>query len=266
MKTSTSILKYLNEEGRSGELPLNVLREFQEFEKGIAQEMKSYDELPSFAAYAMKSFTKIEMFCLALMLEKYPEVLNCHKDVMNLFGKDEAFDDGITVSSWIYFNFPVEKNGEAIASLALKQLTPEIASVISPFVTEMLNSRLGLYEVIYDRQESCQLKELFTGKEVILSQTLGGARRGAISLVRVFSVEGENYIFGHSSEWPANKKAQLLGMVEAKMSLYFPNKDIIKSYEAMMRIAGPYWFSIVGSDCEGDILNPDYCFKFYKKH
>lgn len=266
MKTNTTILKFLNDQGRSGELPLNVLREFQEFEKTIAQTMKSYDELPSFAAHAMKCFTKIEMFCLALMSEEYPGVLKCHKDIMNLFGKDEAFDDGITISSWIYFNFPVEKNGEVIASLALKQLPPEIAVDVTPFVSEMLNSRLGLYEVINDRHESCHLKEFFTGKEVILNQTLGGAGRGAVALVRVFNLEGKNYIFGDPIEWPANEKVTLFGMVEKKMSFYFPNKDIIKSYDTMMRIAGPYWFSIIGRDYSGDILNPDYCFKFYKKH
>jgi len=35
--------------------------------------------------------------------------------------------------------------------------------------------------------------------------------------------------------------------------------------ETMMRAAAPCWFSIEGEDYKGDILNPDYCFKFYKK-
>ena len=98
------------------------------------------------------------------------------------------------------------------------------------------------------------------------NQTLGGAGPGAVCLVRVFNLEGKNYIFGDPIEWPANQKVALRDMVEAKMSLYFPNKDIIQSYETMMRIAGPYWFSIIGSDYTADILNPDYCFKFYKKY
>lgn len=164
------------------------------------------------------------------MFEKYPVAQLCHKEIMDMFGTDTAFDDGITVSSWIYFNFPVEKSGETIAALAFKDLPPSIATEISPFVIEMLGSRLGLYEILRNKQETCQVKELITGKEFILHQSFGNIDPGSIVLVRIFNLAGKNYIFGHSHEWQADQKLTIQGMIENKSSLYFPNKDAIVSY------------------------------------
>ena len=71
---------------------MNVLRQFQEFEKQLTKEMKFYDKtLPKFGAYCMKSFTTIELFCLSLMSEKYPDAWNCNADLKKKFGHDIAF-------------------------------------------------------------------------------------------------------------------------------------------------------------------------------
>jgi hypothetical protein len=32
----------------------------------------------------------------------------------------------------------------------------------------------------------------------------------------------------------------------------------------MMRIAGPYWFSIVAQEYRGDIFNPDHYLRYYR--
>lgn len=265
MKSNTTILKFLKDQGKAIDLPLDVLRQFQEFEKTMVKTLKSYDEeMPPFAAYAMKCFTKIEMFCAALIHEKYPSVLQCHEEVMAMFGGDEAFADGITVPTWIYFNFPVNTDGEPVAALALRELPVELAEDITPFVCEMVKSRLGLYEVINDKKDTCHLKELFTDSEIILSQSLGGTPKGSIALLRTFTLAGKTYIFGNSIDWPADKKEAIQNMVEDKMDLYFENDDLIKSYETMMRLAGPYWFSITAKNYEGDILSPDFYLEFYE--
>ena len=39
------------------------------------------------------------------------------------------------------------------------------------------------------------------------------------------------------------KKSTLEGMIREKMSLYFWDKSAVTSYEPIMRLAGPYWFS-----------------------
>ena len=264
MNNSSIILKFLKEQGQSTSLPMNVLRQFQEFEKQLTKEMKFYDKtLPKFGAYCMKSFTTIELFCLSLMSEKYPDAWNCNADLKKKFGHDIAFSDKTTVESWMYFNFPVGINGECIAALALKDLPNRIANELSPFVKAMSNSRFGLYEIIKDKKDSCQMKELFTKNEVFLNQTLGGAPKGALELVRVFSIREKNYAFGNSSEFPSDKKETIINMVREKMNLYFPSNDEIESYTTMMRLAGQYWFSVTSGDFDSDIINPDYYLKYY---
>ena len=52
-------------------------------------------------------------------------------------------------------------------------------------------------------------------------------------------------------------------MVREKMNLYFPSNDEIESYTTMMRLAGPYWFSVTSGDFDSDIINPDYYLKYY---
>lgn len=263
MNNSSLILKYLKDQCKS-DLPIHILRQFEKFEKQLTKEMKFYDKtLSKFGAYCMKSFTTIELFCLSLMSEKYPNAWNCNADLKKKFDHDIAFSDKKTVQSWMYFNFPVGVNGECIADLALKHLPNRIANELSPFVNAMINSRLGLYEIIKDKKDSCQMKELFTKNEIVLNQTLGGAPKGALELVRVFNIREKNYAFGNSSEFPFDKKETIINMVKEKMNLYFPSNDEIESYTTMMRLAGPYWFSVTSSDFDSAILNPNYYLKYY---
>ncbi len=42
-KNNPAILKYLKDQGRKPDLPLNVLRQFQEFEKYVHAEIDDYD-------------------------------------------------------------------------------------------------------------------------------------------------------------------------------------------------------------------------------
>ncbi len=67
-KTQPTILKYLKNQGHGIDLSLDVLRQFQEFEKTMNSAMKSYDHLPPAIAYGMRSFKKIEMLGIALIM------------------------------------------------------------------------------------------------------------------------------------------------------------------------------------------------------
>jgi len=261
MQSSTDIIKYFK--NLNLDLPLHVLRQFQEFNKSVDVAMESYDRLPEFVAYGMKCFTQIEILSLALMSEKYPVVERCHTEIMKLFGEDVAFSDGVSVPFWILFNFPHLPGKETIAEIVLNNFHPEPAKYFTPFVTAAVSSRLGLYEVINDGSKTCHLRELVTGAKVKLDQSLGGVSRGTVELLRVVIIDGKTIIFGNSQEFPADKKDYLLNMIKAKMSIYYPNSDPVKSYEIMMRLAGPYWFSIAAKDYTGDILNPDFQHKYY---
>ena len=245
-------------------LPLHVLRQFQEFNKSYDAAMKSYDHMPDFVAYGMKCFTQVELFSLALMHEKYPVVERCHTEIVKLFGKDDAFSDGVSVLSWILFNFPHLPGKETIAEIVLNNIDPELAEYMAPFVSAAVSSRLGLYEIINDGSKTCHLRELITGAKVKLDQSLGGLSRGTVQLLRVIIIDGKTVIFGNTQEFPADKKDHILNMVKTKMSIYYKNNDPIKSYVNMMRLSGPYWFSIAAKDYAGDILNPDFQQKYYR--
>lgn len=260
MLSNFDILKHF----KNLNLPLHELRQFQEFNKSFDKAMKSYNHLPDFVAYCMKCFTEIEMLSLALMHEKYPVVERCYTEIMKLFGKDDAFSDGVAVPSWILFNFPHLPGKETIAEIVLNNIDPELAEYLTPFVAAAVSSRFGLYEIINDGRKTCHLRELITGAKVKLDQSLGGVSRGCVELLRVMIIDGKTFIFGDSHGFPPEKKNDILNMVETKMSLYYNNSDPIKSYEKMMRLSGPYWFSIAAKDYPGDILNPDFQQKYYR--
>ncbi len=262
-KANTTILKYLRDQGRKLDIPLNDLRQFQEFEKTIHAAMKSYDHLPPAAAYGMRSFNKIELLGIALIMSgDYPSAQRCLDDVMKRFNSDSAFTDGVTLLAWALFNFPMRPNGNTVASEVLKQ-SPDLAAELSLFVDTLNRSRLGLYEVIHDARETCKMKELFTGTEVTLNLTLGGVKRGNIAVIRVIKLMDQYWSFGDTNEFPAEHKATIENMVADKMSVYFPENQPAKSYELMMRFAGPYWFSIVANDLDCDVLDPNHYLSYY---
>jgi hypothetical protein len=264
-KPGQGILKHLKAQGRDIDLPLDVLRQFQEYEKALQAALESYEGRDPAITYAMQSFTKVEALGVALIMsDAFPAARRAHDDVMKRFNKDRAFDDGVTLMSWLLFNFPASAGGVPLAPEVLNQAPPTLAGDIGPFIEEALGSRLGLYEVIKDDHDHCRLKELFTGKAVTLAQTLGGMGRGSITLCRVMPIGERHWAFGNAPEFPSSKRSVIQNMVEEKMFIYFPEDNDVKSYQAMMRLAGPYWFSIVAQDHRGDILNPDHYRHYYR--
>ncbi len=261
-KSDTAFLRYIKDQGRQPDLPLNVLRQFQEFEKSVHSQMSSYDEFPAPVAYGMRCFSKLEMFGMALAMSgEHSAAERCLNHLMHEFNSDSAFADGVTLHSWFLFNFPFTHGGHSIASEVLRK-TPEFLDELGPFVAEAIQSRLGLYEVKKSTRDSCLLRELFTDQEILLNQPLE-TPPGNIALIRVMNVMGDQYAFGDTNEFPAERKSTIQGMIAQKMIAYFPENDARKSYESMMRLAGPYWFSIVARDYQGDILAPDHYLSYY---
>ncbi|MBF0300248.1 MAG: hypothetical protein HQK51_16115 [Oligoflexia bacterium] len=230
MKPGKGIIEHLKNQGRDpSKLPLNVLREFQEFEKLIASTMDSYEDRPEEIKYGMQSYTKVEMLAIALFMtedNKFSSVRRCHDDIMLKFTKDSMFDDGITLMNWVIFNFPSSKGGDPIASELLKteaKILPELV----PFIKEALSSRLGMYEILADKKDSCHIKELVTEKEYVLNQTLGGMSKGNLALIRVMNLLGKLVAFGGTiPEFPKANKDEITGMVVNKMLMYFGDKSL----------------------------------------
>jgi hypothetical protein len=263
-KPGQVIINYLKSQGRNIDLPLDQLRQFQEFERMIQARFESYEGKEFSVTYGMQSFITVQMLVIAIMATgEFPALQRCYDDLLKLFKHDKAFDDGISLESWIFFNFPATRGGHPIGREVLLQ-SSKTASTIALFVEKALESRLGLYEVVKDGADQCQLKELFTNRKIIVGQSLGGVERSTIALCRVIEIGGKHWVFGNTAEFPAARRSLIENMVEDKMSIYFYNGNDLKSYETMMRLAGPYWFSIMASDDSHDILNPDHYLQYYK--
>jgi len=262
MKPGEGILQHLKKEKGSVDLPLDVLRQFQEFEKSFMATLESYegDGSDSLVSWAMQSFHKCEVLALAYAAQSDGASLKrCFDFITEKFSKDPAFEDGVTLNSWVFFDFTTQESGKPVASELMKAI-PDLTDFISP----MLESRLGLYEVLNNDQVLVRLKEVFTNKIIDLDQDLPEVRVGNMIIARAVSFHGNNIVFGDYAEFPAEVKEGLLDTVAGKIFSYYPEiDDMASAYQDLMKHAGPYWFSII-SQVEGEIYNPDFYKSFYK--
>jgi hypothetical protein len=262
MQSGVAFFQYFRENNKL-DLPLHVLRQFQEFEKALDAKFKFYNTLPAAPAYAMRNFSILEMMAIALVqTDENKSGKKCLDHLMRLFVKDSAFEDGITLMSWFLFNFPLSHGGESVASRVLKEY-PALSRELSDFVIEGNKSRLGLYEMMRHDKNGCMVKELFTGKEYNLPGHPPVTPIGNILVVRIMNFLGDWYIFGDTNEFPADRKKEIMDMAFNKMSLYYPDSNPTVSYDSYMRLSGPYWFSIVARDYDGDVINADYYLRYY---
>lgn len=262
MKPGEGILQHLKREKGSIDLPLDVLRQFQEFEKSFMATLESYEDNggDSLATWAMQSFHKCEVLALAHAAQPEGTSLKrCFDFISEKFSKDPAFEDGVTLNSWVFFDFITQESGKPIASEALKT-APELSEFIAP----MLESRLGLFEVLNNDQTLIRVQEVFTNKVIDLDQDLPEVRAGNLIIARAVNFHGNNIIFGDYAEFPAEVKESLLDTVAGKIFSYCPEvDDLAVAYQEFMKQAGPYWFSII-CQIEGEIYDPDFYKSFYK--
>jgi len=262
-RPGAGIFGYLKSQGRKpSELPLNVLRQFQEFEKIIAEQTSANNKQGGAVGAIKNAFMKVQMLGMAYSADaEFPALKNCLDDMMARFNGDEAFQDGIILYSWIFFDFPATKGGCPIGFKVAETL-PDLKS----FLDAALKTRLGIFEITNGNKAECHLKEFFTGNQVKLTQgldTLGGSKKGSLILARPINVFGEHVIFGDISEFPASRRSTIEDMIWRKMNLFFHEENDVASYEKMMTLAGPYWFSIIAKDDKNDILSPDHYLLYY---
>jgi hypothetical protein len=269
MKKNSSlpgILDFLKRQGRSFDVPLNHLRHFQEFERMNAERFQALNGEHPAVQYGHSSFYKVELLAMGLIgCGEYPSVERGLSDLMSIFAADPAFDDGINIPAWLFYNFPATPRGTPMADAVLGEY-PEFKDELSPFVEKALQSRLGLYEVVKSGRTHCEVKELFTRTSFRVSDGLAGVRRGTIALCRLLEFEDFRFVLGNSAQFPAERRSLLENMVSEKMSIFMPRgMSRPDSYDGFMRIAGPYWFSIMASGDGVDILDPVHHQRYYQE-
>lgn len=259
MKPGDGILQYLKNTKGKVDLPLNVLRQFQEFEKMLADDLDSYESQDPLVKRVMQSFQKFEILAIVLMEEeKLRSLKSCHNSIMERFSTDPLFEDGITLKTWIYFDFITQEINVPVA-----QKVAENADYLKEFIEAISSSYLGLYEIGQNDKKATKLKEYVTGRKVNLDQELVGAKKGNLIVGRVVNLWGNQFVFGDYGEFPQHTKTSLIEMIDDKIFYYYPEiQNKKEAYFRFMKNSGPYWFSIIAQE-EGEIMAPDYYQKFY---
>jgi hypothetical protein len=236
-------------------LSFKELKNFKDFQNLLNGELAG----PEGWKYFFQSFQFLQFFAFICIDEnKYPALTNCWKDLEKKFVKDPIFDDGIFIQSWIYFDFPLSKNGQTLLDeFQIFCKENSIYPHFEIFINEMKRSRLGLYQEIRSTKKITKFREVITGRVISSVRSVPYYEKGELFLTRIVEYKGDYFQFGDPKCWHSDYKDQIQEMIEGKL-FYFDGNSTEEEYETFMKLAGPYWFSCVCTNQEIDILNPDH--------
>ena len=238
------------------QLELKELKAFKDVDRYLNKPIKGSKEWK----YLIQCFRYLTSFALISIYEKrFPSLSNCWDELDRLFVHEEIFDDEVFVQSWIFCDFPINSEKGTVLDCFEKFVSenPDTLDVFKHFIDCMRKSRLGLYQEILSSKKIIKFRELFTGKIVMIQNTIPDYESGEIFLTRLVEIGEKTYSFGDPKCWPKEYKLQLEGLIQAKL-FYFEASSIEKQYEQFMKLAGPYWMSCVVPDQDCPILQPDH--------
>lgn len=216
---------------------------------------------PPIIGYGICSFRFRKMFAIASIVEnKLPALTRCWKDLERLFMRDAAFPEGYFVPSWILFDFPCDADRrtplghfEAFLDSCGKR------EPFEAFLAAVRGTRLGLYQEVLRTERTVRYAELFTERVIDVFPSIERGEPGEIVLGRVVELEGQLYFWGDVKAFPAQTRTSIEDMVAGKL-FYFAEEaqTPVGLYEAFMKLAGPYWMSVVASNDKLPILDPDH--------
>lgn len=220
---------------------------------------------PPRIALAIQGFRYLEMFGAACLVEnKYPALTRCWNDLA-MFKGNPAFAEGMFIPSWVLIDFPC---GPA-SRTALDHFESFLATSgqlprFKPFIDAARASRLGLYEDVLRSRDVARFRELFTHRVVDVYPSMEAGDPGEIVLVRVLEIEGQSYFWGDMKAFPAQARDAIENMVLDKLlDLGSDDTDPLPKYETFMKLAGPYWASIVAEGEDLPILEPNHLLGYY---
>ena len=188
-------------------LTLDELRNFKEVDRLLTGPIEG----PEGWAYFVRCFWFLTLFAIATIVDnRLPPLTRCWNELDKFFMRDKAFDDEIFVQSWIFFNFPVDKNGRTVLDYLDDFLTgTEGKANFQYFIEQMKKSRLGLYQEILSGKYTTTFRELITGNTIKTFRSIKKYEKGEIFLTRLVEYEGQVYQFGDPKGWPKEFKSQL---------------------------------------------------------
>jgi len=200
---------------------------------------------------------------------KFPALSKCWNELSPLFLKSE-YDCEWLVHSWIFCDFPIERNKEdvlldhfAIFIQEQPELPDNLKGHVKQFYLIMKASRLGLYQEVLSTSKVTKYRELFTNKSISTVRSIPDYESGEIFLTRIISYLGDSFAIHDSKSYPAEVKEMLENMVREKMHFISHTKNEAANYEQFMKLAGPYWMSCTHTDQSTEILSPDAYMYYY---
>jgi len=244
------------------QLGLKELKAFKDVDRYLNEPIRG----PKECEYLIRCFRFLTSFALIAIYEKrFPSLSNCWEELDRLFIHEEIFNDEVFVQSWIFCDFPLNREKKTVLDY-FEDIVSEKADSFKNFkyfIDCMKNSRLGLYEEILSSSKVIKLRELLTGKILKVENTIPTYNSGEIFLIRLVEIGEKIYLFGDPKCWPKEYKSQLENMITAKL-FYFEGSSIEEKYKQFMKYAGPYWMSCVVPDPECPILQPDHYLTYLK--
>ena len=217
---------------------------------------------PAGFAECVRGFRLLLFFGLACVAEdKHPPLTRCWKELDRLFMREQIFEDGVFVPSWILMDFPAGPNGETTLDYFERFLEGvDEAATFAAFIKAARASRLGLHQDVLRTKKVAKFRELLSGEVTEAVPSVVEYGKGEILLARMLNYRGEVYVFGDPKGFPREARNQIEEMVRDKMSIY--TRDTESTFETkygrFMKLGGPYWMSCVTQNNDVPVLAPDH--------
>lgn len=249
----------------ANKLGLDELRNFKAFHD-LINVRDLADDVPKSVKYVLRSFRFLYLFAVALIEEKrFPALNRCWDDLRKRYGDEAIFEDGVAAESWVFFNFPINKEGHTVLDEFEKfAVTSMDASLnLGVFIAAAKKTRLGLFQEILSTSRITKYRELFTEQVISTLRSVPDYVPGEIFLGRIIEIGDDRFLLGDPAGFPADSKKGLIAMVTNKMDDYGTADSLEENYRQFMRLAGPYWMSVISDDKDGEILMPDHWMSYH---
>ena len=205
----------------------------------------------------VRLFRLVSLFAHFAMSEaRFPILNRAWADLERFTSHPEA--DEFTATSWMFLDLPVTDDHRTIAEVFAAEIAPDNPDV-KRFVDVVRASRHGVYVDAGGTRSSHRLVELITRRRVTLLRGVD-AEPGELFWTRIIEWRGTRFMLGDTRGWPASRREQVTDMLVGRLVTspwQVPGASNEAVYERFMKMAGPYWLSLVYIRSDDDpVLEP----------
>jgi hypothetical protein len=194
----------------------------------------------------------------AMSEKRFPVLNRAWADLQWILDNPEA--DEFSVASWAFLDLPVTEDGRTVVEVFGAEIGPNHADV-QKFVEVARLSRYGMYVDDGGTGRTHRLVEMFTKKRQTITRGVP-ADPGELFWTRIIDWGGMRFMLGDTRGFPAPNLHKVKDMIKVRLAdplWSTPGATTADAYERFMKLAGPYWFSILYSDDDDDpVLQPDH--------